>query len=204
MDVFKRIGYFIHFAHWTHQEKRVLQISTFLVMQVPLWSNQLRACTFKPADFLLTPRTHERHENNLMIQLFYTFLILLDWMANSNNTKSAWKVFDKLRKMYSLFYSHSFSNVCVWEKVFLGQCAECDPARLSVATTPKLLHRPILCPGILRHRHRKKLKKTETERIALQCSTIIFTWCKTIWQKDSHQWSICIELKLQRVSEVWK
>lgn len=78
MDVFKRIGYFIHFAHWTHQEKRVLQISTFLVMQVPLWSNQLRACTFEPADFLLTPRTHERHENNLMIQLFYTFLILLD------------------------------------------------------------------------------------------------------------------------------
>ncbi len=31
-----------------------------------------------------------------------------------------------LRKMYLLFYNHSFSSDCVWEKCFLGLCASCD------------------------------------------------------------------------------
>lgn len=45
--------------------------------------------------------------------------------SNSNKT-SHFVGFVMLKNIYSPFYNRSFSNVCLWEKIILGQCASHD------------------------------------------------------------------------------
>lgn len=102
---------------WCIRKKSLFRLPVVSVPFGPIDHAHQRHPLAKLAYFLLAPRTHESHENNVTNTALQAFsnVIGLDAL-NADYTKSDFRVFGTLKKWYSSFYSRSFCNYCVWDK----------------------------------------------------------------------------------------